>query len=222
MATLLSFPLAMPLGGGSVADLRIRPLGGRRWRLFWTPINVAWSSAFMIAVDGKHYATVSGRTSLDLRLEGTLGDFSASPVIEVIQVPADHADPGYFVSGYFTVLQDNKIRVTWTPPVDVSDVVAYRVYWDRGEGTVPFSPDSLLGFEDIREDGSLSYEAWTPALTSGTYLFVVRTIDDAGNESANTTAFSRTISTYPDIVTGLSITYSPIHKICNICLTSRL
>ena len=205
MGSLLAFPLPMPLGGVQVSDLRIRHIGGRRWRVKWTPISVSWPSAFVINVDGQHYTTVHNKNAVTLRLEGIFENFVISPIIEVVQIPSVMATPSFHTPGYFSTIINNKIKITWNPPASVADVEFYRVYWDKGTGTISFIDDNIL--EEISEDGLANYEAFTPGLTSGTYKFVVRTIDEAGTESTNIAEFSQAITTYPGIITGFSLSF---------------
>lgn len=201
MGSALAFPLAMPLGGCSANDVRLTHLGGRVWRLEWgDPDSVTWDAAWIIAVDGKHFGTVAGRTSIDIMLEDT-----GTPVVEVIRYPAHAGDPGFFISGLFASVTDNAIKVTWNPPASVTDVIKYRLYFDNGSGTVTFDDAGFLG--EVEEIGASSYEFWTDPLAAGTYKFVVRTVDAAGNESTNTTASSQALTVFPSTVTAFTLSY---------------
>ena len=206
MGTLLAFPLPMPLGGCFVTDPRVRRIGARRWRVRWTPIpGLSWPSAFVIAVDGQHYTTVHNVTATTLRLEGVFETFTPSPIIEVIQLPSVMAPPDFFTPGYFATLVNNKIRITFDPPASVADVEFYRVYWDKGTGTVVFDDEHIL--EEVSEDGLSSYEVFTPALATGTFKFVIRAVDKARTESTTVTEFSQAIVTLPGTVTAFKLTY---------------
>ena len=200
MTSMLAFPLASPLGGNLVSGLFAEALGKDMWRLEWVPISVAWDSGYMIAVDGKHALTVRGIESITIQ-----GEPDANPVVEIVQIPADLADPGYFIPGYFSTTPDNKIKITWDAPASVIDVERYRVYWDAGAGTVVF--DDVHNIGEVLEDGSGSYELFTDELAVDTFKFVIRTVDDAGNESTNTTANSQVLSKYPGLVTAEAIVY---------------
>lgn len=201
MGSLLAFPLAMPLGGVQVSDIRAVSLGHDQWLVSWTANAEPSDASYMIAIDGKHYTTVINATSAIIR-----GEFGSSPIVEVVQLPGAISDPGYFVPGYFTTPQQNKIKLTWNPPASVADVSKYRVYWDNAEGTVQYTSAYLIG--TVFESGASSYEFWTDELSSDTYKFVIRTVDAAGNESTNTTATSVVLAGLPDIVTGVSISFS--------------
>ena len=191
----------MPLGGNAVNYLRVTPIGRHQWFAEWTPLTVPASRAYMVAVDGKHYETVIDRASTIIR-----GDFSGIPSVEVVQLPSEYGDPGYFISGYLSTIISNKVKLTWSPPATVTDVVKYHIYWDDGGGTVGYTDDDRIGI--VFEDGSDDYEFWTDAQSSDTYKFVIRTVDAAGNESTNTTATSVTLTTYPAPVTGVALSYA--------------
>jgi len=200
----LAFPLGGVLGEFRVLDVRVKEIENGEVAVAWTAQAQPSPAAFIIAVDGRHYRTVHGMTSYILKV-----DPGTTHTVEVLQVPSAHADVGYFPSGLFTSTQDNIIRVGWAPPASVTDVESYRVYWDKGEGTVQFTDDYLLA-DGIQEDGSSSYAVETPEIAADTYKFVVRTVDKAGNESSNTGTTSETLSKYISPVTVLSATYSAI------------
>lgn len=210
MATLLAFPLAQPLGGNKVSNLRATPLGGRSFRLNWDDAAPGGPYGYSIAIDGNHYANILHAPPIDIKIDPAVDGFSPSPIVEVVRIPKTSCDPGFHVAGYFSTPIANKIKFTWAPPADISRVNKYRVYWDKGGGTVYFTRAYRLGQQN--EDGSSGYEMWTPALTSGTYKFVVRTVDAAGNESTNTSATSIAITCLPAAITGLAITYSNTTK----------
>lgn len=210
MATLLGFPLAQPLGGNLTDDVRIRKFNDRQWRLNWTSIVAVGDDGFMIALDGKHYATIAHGPPVDVRLETVLGAFTPKPIFQVAQIPRESADPGFFIPGYFDALIPNRIKFTFAPPASVVDLDKYNVYWDKGDGTVEFTLAKRLAV--VKEDGSASYEAITPALVTGTYKFVVRAVDKEGNETTNTAATSLAITTLPGEVTGFALSYSDSTK----------
>lgn len=201
--SLLAFPLGMPLGGVAVSNLRVRRRAGspNSILLDWTPISLPWPSAYMVAVDGKRHSIISHEPPAVVRVDETGG----TPIIEVAQIPMTAADPGYFVPGYFTAVLPNKIRFPFTPPADRTGVLKYRIYWDKGEGTVKYTDAYLLG--EVLENGLAAYEIWTPPIATGTYKFVVRSVDEAGNEDSNTTTASTSLVTYPGVISGLSLTY---------------
>ena len=196
MGTLLAFPLASPLGGVLVSNIRTEPWGADTWLIEWAPISVTWDASYMISIDGKHYAVAHGQTSIVVQ-----GERGAAPIVQVAQLGGVYTDPARFVSGYFATLINNKIKVTWNPPASITDVEEYHVYWDNKTGTVDFT--SALAV--IGEDGSASYEFITDALASGTYKFVVRTVDTSGNETTNTTETSQMLTTYPNLVTSEAV-----------------
>ena len=197
MGTMLGFPLAMPLGGVAVTGVRAEAQGENLWLLTWVPNAQPNPAAFMIYVDGKLWGSVAGATEVYIR-----GESDASPIVEIAQLPIEWSDPGFARNGYFSSIVANKIQVTWDPPADVTDVDAYRVYWDNGTGTVDFTSIGRLG--DIPEDGSTAYEFWTIELANGTYKFVVRTVDSVGNESTNVATLTVVHTNYPGLVTNES------------------
>ncbi len=200
MGSLLAFPLAQPIGGVAVSNIRTTSVGGDQWFVEWDPIVVAWDSAYMVFVDGKLHSTLPNQTSMYIDAEP-----GADPIIQIAQIAGVWMDPGRAVPGYFPALQPNKIKIEWDKPASVVDVESYRVFGDSGTGTVDF--DNPL-FSDIPEDGSASYEFVTDQLVTGTYKFVVRTVDEAGNESATIAEFTRALTTYPGIVTAEAIVFN--------------
>lgn len=199
MASKLAAPLAFSLGGVEVSKIRTEPKANRVWLIEWEAISTAWTPAFVVGINGKHYETVIDKTHLQVRVNN-----DETPVVEIIQIEGVHGDPSYFPSTYFSTTQANKIKLTWNPPGDVSDVSAYRIYWDNGTGTVQFTDAFLIG-DSLIEDGSSSYTFWTQEITPDTYKFVIRTIDDAGNESTGTTATTVILTVgYPGVVTGVT------------------
>ena len=196
MGTQLAFPLAMPLGGVLVSNIFAQALGQNQWLVRWDTNPDLSPASYMIYVDGNFWGVIVDTPAMFIR-----GEDGASPVVQVAQLPIAWSDPGFARDGYFTAPVANKIQVVWDPPADVTDVDKYRVYFDNKTGTVDFT--TSLG--EVPEDGSTQYEFWTAQLVSGTYKFVIRVVDLAGNESTNIAEFSVVLSTYPGLVTGEAV-----------------
>jgi hypothetical protein len=84
-----------------------------------------------------------------------------------------------------------------------------------GTGTITFDQAHCLG--EIQESvanrldiggGVQGYEMYTPPVVSGTYKFVVHTVDALGNESAGVTETSETIATLPSAVSGVGLAFN--------------
>lgn len=209
MGSMLGFPLAMPLGGNRVSNVRARNLGGRQWLVRWTPNNIPDTPTYMVSIDGQLFGHFRNRSSFRFR-----SDVDAMPVIQIVQLPAGFGDVGLYVPGYFTTIQPNRIRITWSPPADTTNVKEYRIYWDRGEGTVQYGSSYLMA--TVKEAGISSYVAHTPEIVSGTYRFVVRTVDFAGNETQNSDPFTQSLTTYPRPVRNLAVSYSNATKLATL------
>lgn len=210
MGSLLAFPLASPLGGVVVSDIRSEAWGQDQWLIEWTEITVGWDIAFMVAVDGKHYTTVADETSVIIK-----GESGAAPIVQVVQVPLQSLDPGFFIPGYFDSILNNKIKLTFDPPVSVTDVEKYNVYFDNATGTVDFT--TVIGA--VEEDGSASYEFITDPLANGTYKFVIRVVDTANNEETNIVETTVVLSGLPGIATGPAVTFNTGPKTATITWT---
>ena len=190
------------------SNIRSVPHGHGVWTVTVTPDSDYPSPcAFIIALNGKHYASLPGSSQSDFSFSiKTYSNSVRTPIVEVIQTQIETLDAGFFPDGFFTSVQPSQLIVTWTPPAVVSDVFGYNIYWDKGEGTVQYTDDYLLQY--VQETGETQYTYATDDVDSGTYKTVVRTIDSSGNESNNTTAATTSVSTYPSVATGVNISYS--------------
>ncbi len=202
MPTQFAFPFSSTFGGAIVSKVFAFPLGNDQWELFWEKEGTTADAAYVIAIDKKLYAVIRNSTSMKIP-----GEPGATPVVEIAEFPVGMFDPSLFVEEYFTTLPPNKLIVTWDPPASVVGVSHYNVYWDNGTGTVDFTAAGLLTPDGIQEDGSSSYEFFKLTV-AGTFKTVVRTVDDAGNETINTTAQTQTVVTFPDNVTLPTIVFN--------------
>lgn len=229
----LACRLADPLGecgsdqGGllNVVELEAAPeLGPRSYRAGWTwtgcapllplPLGAELNPLpvfFKLYTNGALRATVGAGVTEHVF---SLAD-DENPVFAVVVVGPGNGDAAYDPSFALDALPGNRIRVTFTPPAD-SDLDELRLYWDGGTGTV----DYVTPLTVVTADGSANY-IWTSApLANGTYKLVVRAVDAAGNEDANTTVASIAIAGWPAAPTALTYAYDAEAKKVTLTFTS--
>lgn len=173
--------------------------GGQRWGYRWgrrwgrTPV---W---FKVYVAGKLRQTTRD-TSLTLTLED-----SEDPVVAVVVVGPGNSDPVYDPAIAIEAVPGNRVKLTWTPPTN-SDLDHFHIYTDAGDGSVDYSAPVA----EVEADGSASYQWISGPLADGTYKYVVRAVDSAGNEETNTTVASVAIATWPTAPTKLAYVFDPV------------
>jgi hypothetical protein len=101
--------------------------------------------------------------------------------------------------------------------LDVSEIRGYNVYSDNRTGTI--DEDNVLFF--IEEDGRASglFDGRTPFLQNGTWKFVVRPVDLAGNELKSVRTCQVVIAARPKPPTDLEVTFNPTTKRATITFT---
>jgi len=175
--------------------------GGQKWGFRW---GRRWGRApvwFKVYVNGKLRGTT--RES-EYRFQLAEDE---DPRVSVVVVGPENGDPEYDPSIEITAVPGNRVKLTWTPPTN-SDLDHFHVYYDAGSGTVSYTTP----LAEVDADGSASY-SWTSApLADGTYKFVVRSVDSAGNADTNTTTVSVTIASWPAAPTSLAYSYSAATK----------
>lgn len=120
---------------------------------------------------------------------------------EVIDVGPLNGDPSYDISFAVTVIPGNKVLLTWDR---IADFVAYAIYWDNKTGTV----DLVTPFRVQKDDPTKTQQSLlTPELAPGTYKFVIRSRDLAGNESTNINELTAIIAPRRKPPTNLKLTY---------------
>lgn len=82
---------------------------------------------------------------------------------------------------------ENKVELTWTPPIDDSDVSFYRVRSNDGVGVTFTKLEATVGRNDFRYV--------TRELAPGTWMFCVHPVDDNGNELTSSLAVSIVVPT---------------------------
>ena len=77
------------------------------------------------------------------------------------------------------VINFDKVRLTWKPPQPIGDVVLYRVFSDRASGTIDYTAPIA--------EVQVPTTTWlSPALSPGSFLFGVRSVDSEGQDDGNT------------------------------------
>lgn len=128
---------------------------------------------------------------------------SQQMTVGIVVVGPLNDDPDYDVSGALETVPGNRARITWTPST-ASDVQKYNIYWDSGGGTVSYATPLATV---LHQPGTASYSWTSDELADGTYKFVVRAVDAAGNEDPNTDEYSVAIASWPAGATDLSWSY---------------
>ena len=105
----------------------------------------------------------------------------------------------------------NNCTLTWTARTE-ADLAGYRVLWGTTSGTYPNSQQ--LGRVTTTTCTALGIT------TAGTYYFVVRPFDNAGNVAANSNQIALTLATIPDPPTAPTITsFSPTSGVVGTSVT---
>lgn len=170
--------------------------GGSRWGYRW---GRRWGRApvwFKLYVNGQLRVTTR-ETSARFTLTG-----AEDPRVQLVVVGPLNGDADYDPSIALEALDGNRVQLTWTAPAD-SDFERSRVYWDSGTGTVSYT----TALAEVLSDPSASCTWVSEPLTDGTYKFVVRAVDEAGNEDTNTTSVSVVIATWPEAPSALAYDY---------------
>jgi len=163
-------------------------------------IDLAWDSVLV-----EHGLAVWHHVYRDgVKLGQTRGLSMRVPVLpgerhqfEVIDVGPKNGDPGYDIGWACAPAAGNKVLLEWDA---AAGAASYAIYWDAGTGTVDYVTPYVLR----DDDGSARLAYLTPQLPNGSYKFVVRARDAAGNESANTTALVAAVAALPGSVCGLA------------------
>jgi len=150
---------------------------------------------FKVYVNNQLAATQRGEQYIFTAPDG------APPSAAVVVVGPKNGDAGYDPA--CTAIPGNRVKLTWSRPATDTGLAGFNIYWDSGGGTVSYTTPLAT----VRDDGGSSFE-WTSAkLADGTYKFVVRAFDVAGNEDTNTTTAEQAIASWPDPPTGLAYEY---------------
>jgi len=102
-----------------------------------------------------------------------------------------------------TAFTGNKICINIIPPAPRANILMYKVFWDKGLGTVYYTDEYKVG-EVTDNQIDASFNVWTLELMNGSYKFVVRTVSLDGNEDQNTTEQIYAIRTFPHVITNLA------------------
>ena len=166
--------------GGRMGD----PLGGNR----------DW---FKVYVNGRLHRTQRGQV-VDF-----VAPDAGQVLAAVVAVGPLSGDPDYD-PGLTDTIPGDRVQLDWQPPAYAPDVREYRIYWDSGGGTVSYTTPLAV----VPHDGRAAYTWVSAKLTDGTYKFVVRSVDIAGNVETNVAEVNQAIATWPATPTGLA--YSDI------------
>ena len=92
----------------------------------------------------------------------------------------------------------NSVTVSWSPGTDNTEVIGYRVYRLAGTTLTQLTttlPASARSFEVTKLNAHDDIASAIPLNADTSYTFVVRTVDIAGNLSANTSGTTKTLKT---------------------------
>ena len=162
--------------GTSAGASDILPLTAPISTLSYTPITAL--------TDGIYYATL-----LATDAAGNISQPVASAAFTI-----DTITPAAPINVTTSVDGTGRVTISYS---SVSDAVNYQVFSDNRTGTVNFATP-------LATTNGLSYT--TTTLSNGTYQFVVRAIDAAGNLGANTATTPATVSIAPNSPQNIAIT----------------
>jgi len=99
-------------------------------------------------------------------------------------------------------------ELVW-PASASDDVASYRIYSNSGSGAVSYTTAYATVPAESGGEAATSYTYRTKRLASGTWIFGIRAVDDAGNaQTTPTLEASATITRYPEPPSGLGLTYT--------------
>lgn len=189
--------------GDPCGDSRLRITDLRARRLFSEPgaVFLDWSSA--LEAKGVWHKVFRNKLQVAVTQETsvlTAGLFGEDDFWEVIDVGPKSGDPAYDIAWAVAAVAGNKVRIDWDK---VAGADAYAIYWDEGDGSIDYGEPYVV----LPETGEATRSFTTPALANGTYKFVVRSRDAAGNETTNTTALTVVVASLPKAPTNLVAVY---------------
>jgi len=177
--------------------LRWTYAGGTKWGQRWGDPWGRFRGFFKVYVNG---ALVSTQKETTYNFTAPDGGAVVAAVVATGPLNGDVAyDPGC------TAVPGNRVKLSWTRPVDDDGLSHFNIYTDAGDGSVDYSAPVAA----VQAGTAASFEWTSGPLTDGTYKYVVRSVDLAGNEDTNTTEASQAIATWPASPTGLSYDYDP-------------
>lgn len=179
------------------SGVRLEPLSNSQ-----NAVLVSWDGpadrAYSVFVDGLLVDRIRGNS--------TIVPFPSNSEDHIVEVLLDEELPTSWE------VPPSRARLVWVRPE--ANVREYRVYWDAGSGSIDYdSPlDVVLtgngnGIGNA-DNGDWSFAWVTPRLSDNvTYLFSVRAVDSAGNESSTVLELPITLRTLPEPVRNLDASY---------------
>ena len=163
------------------------------------PLGIDSGIAFQIYLN-REFAGRTGQNGFTVRVEPNLHNW-----FEVIPIAAHLAG---LAQAHITAGGLGDIAELSWPASASSDVAAYCVYHDSKSGTIDYNTAYMT--IPARRGGSVAstYTCRTGRLSSGTWKFGIRPVDEAGNvQTSGTLAASCVVTRAPDPPTALARTY---------------
>jgi len=155
----------------------------------WSTYTSITSRSFTNLPDGLH--------TLQVRARDQSGKVDPTPVSRSFTVDGTAPEPA---SDFTTQIRLTGADLEWEHSPS-SDVQAYRIYWDGGQGTIDYSaPHAVVSHPRRMLSATLPER--------GIYRFGIRAVDRAGNEEPNAHLVVSAALTRPD-APGLQVISSP-------------
>ena len=109
--------------------------------------------------------------------------------------------------------------LSW-PASGSTDVVSYRVYHDSKTGTVEYASTYATVYAKVGGEAATTYTWRSPRLSSGTWKFGIRAVDEAGNVQTTAREASCVVARVPDPPKSLTHTYESSNNTVTLAWTA--